>query len=508
MVSAPIIVFLYDRTFVSGTFREAWKRHRALHASLAATWVILGFLVGVSQGRGESAGFGTGIPWTLYLLTQFPAIAHYLRLSVWPHPLVFDYPRELVRTPADALPGLAVVLAFFAGTVWGLCGTGRNPARRAFGFAGACFFAILAPSSSVVPVATEIVAEHRMYLALAPVLAVVVCGATAAAGRLGRGIGVAGWPVLAVVAVVLGLLTVSRNGDYRSELTLWQDTVAKGPSNARAHYDLGVRWLQLGKVPEAKAEFGEALRLAPDYADALVNLGNILLGEGRTGEAIADYGKAIGFKPGSAEAHDDLGIALAAAGRPDRAVGEFQEALRIRPDFAGAYCHLGNVLGAAGRLDEAVADYRQALRINPGDPAAHAGFGALLADAGRVPDARTEYEAAVRLDSSIPETHYNLANLLAQAGSLPEAIAQYGEAVRLRPGYTEAHANLGAALINAGRLPEGIVELQEAVRLNPNLAEVRRNLGTVLRAVGREDEAKAQLEEAARLQQGPDDARR
>ena len=55
--------------------------------------------------------------------------------------------------------------------------------RSALGFAGVAFFAILAPSSSVVPVATQTMAEHRMYLPLAVVLALGIPGLYALAGR-------------------------------------------------------------------------------------------------------------------------------------------------------------------------------------------------------------------------------------------------------------------------------------------------------------------------------------
>ena len=45
MVSAPLMVLLYDRTFVAGSFREAWRQRRGLYAGLAASWLLLGWLV-------------------------------------------------------------------------------------------------------------------------------------------------------------------------------------------------------------------------------------------------------------------------------------------------------------------------------------------------------------------------------------------------------------------------------------------------------------------------------
>ncbi len=96
MVSAPLLVLLYDRTFVAGSFREAWRRRRGLHLALAATWLLLvGLVASTGWDRSGSSGFAVGIaPWA-YWLTQFEAVTRYLWLSVWPHPLVLDYGRIL-----------------------------------------------------------------------------------------------------------------------------------------------------------------------------------------------------------------------------------------------------------------------------------------------------------------------------------------------------------------------------------------------------------------------------
>ena len=44
MVSAPLLVLLYDRTFVAGSFREAWRWRRRLYLGLAGSWILLGGL--------------------------------------------------------------------------------------------------------------------------------------------------------------------------------------------------------------------------------------------------------------------------------------------------------------------------------------------------------------------------------------------------------------------------------------------------------------------------------
>ena len=101
-------------------------------------------------------------------MTQAEVVAHYLRLAVIPAPLVLDYDWRAASSLAQvAVPGLLLTV-LLAATVWGLMR--RSPAA----FAGAWFFLILAPTSSVLPVVTEVAAEHRMYLPVAGVIALVV----------------------------------------------------------------------------------------------------------------------------------------------------------------------------------------------------------------------------------------------------------------------------------------------------------------------------------------------
>ena len=109
IVSAPVIVFLYDRTFISGSFREAWRRRRGFYFWLASSWAWLAWLVAQSGNRGGTSGWGTGVSPGGYWLTQFPAIARYLRLSVWPHPLIFDYGTIWVRSAWTVLPSAFAV---------------------------------------------------------------------------------------------------------------------------------------------------------------------------------------------------------------------------------------------------------------------------------------------------------------------------------------------------------------------------------------------------------------
>jgi tetratricopeptide (TPR) repeat protein len=453
MVTAPIIVFLYDRTFIAGTFADSWRKRRPYYLALAANGLLLaGLLVRTGGSRGIAAGFGLGVsPWH-YALTQCRAVALYLRLSVWPHPLVIDYGGYLIQRAADVWPQMLLLAALLAAVAWALV---RRPV---LGFVGSWFFVILAPSSSVVPLVTQTIAEHRMYLPLAAIVMLAVLALQAFAGRRLL-------PVCLALAAGLGAMTARRNQDYRSGVAIWSDAVAKLPENARAHNNLGAA-LDTAREPDlAMAQYREALRLWPGYA----------------------------------EAHNNLGNDLRLAHRLPEAADEFSAAVWIKPAFAEAYYNLGNALVEMGRLPDAIGAYRKAVQIKAHYPEAHGNLGLALFDAGKVDDALAEYREALRQDPDYVVAHYDLGNALARTGRMEEAIREFGEAIRLDPRYAKAQANLGNALVQEGRLPDAIVHLEAALSLEPDNPRTHYNLANALLQSGRIADARSHYEAALRL---------
>jgi len=394
-VVAPLLVLLHDRAFAAGTFRAAWQQRRVLYLGLFATWLPLAALVlGAGGNRGGTSGFDVGITALSYWLTQFEALTRYLALSFWPHPLVFDYGTFFVHDAFSVLPFALVVVPLAAATLWALWH------RPAGGFLGACFFAPLAPTS-LLPGTVQMIVEHRLYLPLAAVLTLAVLAAHAVFPRRALWLGLA-------AALAFAGLTARRNLDYRSELTLWADTVARRPANAAAHNGLALAHLAAGDTPPALARFADAVRLAPTRADYLANYAG----------------------------------ALARAGRPADAIVRYEESLRLRPDYPEAHTNLALILAETGRLDAALTHADTAIRLLPGYAPAHLNRGIALLHAGRAADATTPLATALRLDPTSPEAHNTLGVALIHLGRAPEATPHFETALRLRPAYPQARDNL------------------------------------------------------------------
>jgi len=417
MVSAPFIVLLYDRTFLAGSFAAAWQRRGRVYLALASTWLLLAALVLLAANRGGSAGFGAGVGFGVYVVTQFEAVSHYLWLSVWPHPLILDYGVQWVASAGEAVPYALLVVGLATATLVALV---RRPRP---GFLGAWFFALLAPTS-LVPVVRQTLAEHRMYLALAPVTVLLVVALHRWAGRRF-------WFVLAAVAVAWGVLTMRRNLDYRSSAAIWLDTVTKRPGNAAARNNYGNLLAQAGDPAAALVQFDAACGIDPAYAEPRFNAGNALEQLGRLPEAAARYEEALRLRPEDAEAHDRLGNVLHTLGHIDDAIAHYQQAVRLQPGLAAAHEDLGRMLAAGGRLPEAIAELEKALAINPSRPEVHNDLGMVLAMTGRTEEGLGQFEQALRLNPNLAQAHLNLALTLENLGRSGEAARHYEAARRL-----------------------------------------------------------------------------
>ena len=209
---------------------------RWYYAALCATWLVLVALLW-SSPRGDSAGFaGASVsPWT-YLLNQSEMIVRYLRLAFWPRGLVLDYGEPLHVTFADVAPYAIAVAALLAGH--------DHRARSqssTLGFLGAWFFLTLAPTSSILPISTEVGAERRMYLPLmAHRPAAVVIGSRSrfagswVATRRSANRSTLRTSHSRFSPALLSLGTDSTEREYLSGLTLWQTVLDRWPPHARA----------------------------------------------------------------------------------------------------------------------------------------------------------------------------------------------------------------------------------------------------------------------------------
>jgi tetratricopeptide (TPR) repeat protein len=414
MVTAPLVVLIYDFLFLSGSMRETLRKRAVLYGGLALTWGVLAATI-IAAPSNLTAGFATqSISAWDYFKSEFGVIVHYIRLSVWPDSLCLDYDWPRAVSAGRVIPYLVVVVTLEAATVWALWK--RKPAA----FLGVWFFGILSVTSSFMPL-TDLAFEHRMYLSLAAPIALVILGGYALLQRRlhsntrphepDRRAAAILVVAVAVVVAALCLLTIRRNADYNDGITMWRDVATKRPDNARAYDNLAIFLAQKGRLDEASDAVRRAIELRPDYAEAHDTFGMLLVQRGNLNDAIAEFNRVIEINPTAYEAYTRLGAALANQQKFDEATAALSKALTIFPDYGPALANLGFAQERQGKTDDAINSLNEALR----------------------------HLANSDLAASI---HLSLGNLMAAQGQASDAAAHYREALKLKPDFVPAQQRL------------------------------------------------------------------
>jgi tetratricopeptide (TPR) repeat protein len=469
MVSAPLMVALYDRVFVYPSWAAAVKERKWLYLGQAATWILLLVLVIPAATRGGSAGIGQGVSSWEYLLTQAGAITRYLRLVFWPQPLVQDYGMHLARHPSEIVPYGLFVVALLMGT---LAAWKYQPWA---GFLGTWFFAVLAPSSSVVPIVTQTIAEHRMYLALAPLvillLVIAETGWMRLAHRSRKGQHTSEAPsrwaprlVVAVIVIACAARTYDRNFDYQTQAALTHANLRDWPGNPRLRLSMATQLMSQGETAQALLLYDQAIEQDPEYAPAYDARGSARQKLGQYEAAVHDHTRAIELKP-DAMTYNNRGVAYRHLGKLEQALADHTRAIELNPRAAHAYYNRGVVARQIGRNDLAVADFSQAIALEPGMAAAYH-------------DRATVYQTA---------------------GQLTAALADYSKAIELAPQNALPWLNRGALHEQLGQIDAAIGDYSRALAIDPNDGQTYLHRARCLQALGRGELARADLAQAESL---------
>jgi tetratricopeptide (TPR) repeat protein len=464
MVTAPFIVLCYDRTFASGSFKNSFIARSRWYLGLFLSWIVLGLLIASTGGnRGGSIGFGIGVSWWQYALTQFKAITTYISLSLWPHPLIFARGAFWITNTLEIIPHAVIVLGLFISTL--IAFKKNSP----LGFLGIWFFAILSPTSSIIPGTTQMIVEHRMYLPLIAILTLALLGLYTLVSKKTTA-------VFIVLCLPLGYLTSLRNNVYLSSATLWQDTISHEPNNAFAQLNYGVELINQNKFEEAKKHIELSLKLEPNSVEALTNLGNIAIKTGNPEQAASYFNQALTLPQASSQTEIDVANSLLETGQYDIALTHYEKAISLKPQSPEAECNLGIALSRLGRVNEALPHFEKSIKNNPDFPPAHFNRANAYRRLGKFDEAITEYKITLQLNPNYADAALNLGNLFLQAGNLNEAIGHFKQVLRINPNYAEAHNSLGLAFARANALTDAVTEFKEALRLKPNYPAAASNL--------------------------------
>jgi tetratricopeptide (TPR) repeat protein len=335
--------------------------------------------------------------WPERLVTTGDAVWFYLGKLLWPHPLIFIYPRWVIHTNQwhSYLPLAALMVVLLI--LW----------RKRASWGRPCFFALAYFVVALLPVIGLVshyflrysfVGDHFQYLASMGPLALAGAGLARASASLGKAKPFFQPAAAGSILLVMSVLTWGQCPMYADNETLWRATIARNPQSWMAHTNLGCALRLSGRTPQAMEQFTLAIRLNPHDSAAHDNLGSLLLREGQVDPAIAQFRAAMADEPNSASIHDSLGTALLRGGQVYEAIEQFRKVIKINPNHAPAHFSLGNALLSTGQQAEAIDQFQAVIRIQPNYADAHNNMASALLDLGHKEEAKAEFERALQIN--------------------------------------------------------------------------------------------------------------
>ncbi|MCL1911756.1 MAG: tetratricopeptide repeat protein [Leptospirales bacterium] len=231
------------------------------------------------------------------------------------------------------------------------------------------------------------------------------------------------------------------------------------------------------------APFGSAPeKYVSEEALACLNRGKDFYAAGSFDNAIREFGRAIALAPDFAEAYFYRGVAYDDKKDYDRAISDYNNAIRLDPDYAYAYYNRGIAYRKKGDYDRAIADYTQAIRLDPNYAYAYNNRGNAYSDKKDYDRAIADYTQAIKIDPNLAVAYNNRGIAYRKKGDYDRAIADYTQAIKIDPNYADAYNNRGIAYYGKRNYDRAISDYESALRINPNVPNAKNNLEMAKRA--------------------------
>jgi hypothetical protein len=185
------------------------------------------------------------------------------------------------------------------------------------------------------------------------------------------------YAVVGIILLAFSVKTIARNMDWEDNFTLFKSGVVTSPNSARARQSMAITYtdsaLKINDPVQRKkffddaiSEYHAALRILPDYSEALYNMGWNYFSMPDYDSAKVAFEKCIKADPRYTSAYQDLGVIYFNEKNYPKAISIFNAALRINPNDADMYANLGAAYYNTNRYDSSVYFSQKALDLNPG----------------------------------------------------------------------------------------------------------------------------------------------
>lgn len=299
--------------------------------------------------------------------------------------------------------------------------------------------------------------------------------------------------------VIFYIRALSASQQTELAIAKTQSALAAAPDNSTLHDTLGSLEAQRKDWDDAASQFKEAVRLDPNFAEAILHLGLALIMQQKTSEAVQELTAAAELSPQSALVQVEFGKALIANGENAKAVSVLQRVLRLDPSSRDAKYQLALAFQASGQERQAIPFFQDVVAADPHNAPALTNLGVALVQTGKSKDAIPLYQRALKETPADPLVHQDLGVAYLQESDLDDAVGEFRTGLQLAPEVYELHYDLGLALKLKDDIAAAASELELAARLNPSSPDPPYTLGILDMQKGRFDDAVEELKIALKL---------
>jgi tetratricopeptide (TPR) repeat protein len=413
-----------------------WRRGRITWQDSAglSPFFILGVSMGLLTARVEVYHVhAAGPEWDYTLLERIliagRAVWFYAGKLLWPHPLIFSYPRWTIDAVHWQQYLFPLGLFGLVGLLWFLRDKiGRGPLTAVLFFVGTLFPALC--FFNIYPMLYSFVADHFQYAASLGL----ICLCCASADRFFRQFRhTTRLPEAACyccILVLLGFVTWKQGGVYTNNFTLFTDVVEKNPSSWLGYTNRSMEYMDQGRFDPALADMEHAIKVHPRKAEAIGNRAVLRQRNGDYQGALADFTTAIHLDPAQVNVlinRSDLYLLLH---RYDMALKDCDEALTRKSDSIAGYLQRALVYGHLGNSEKKLADLSRVLQLDPENLAALADRGLTYYEMGQPGKAVDDFSKALKIYPESAALYYKRALALAAAGDRTTAATDLQRARR------------------------------------------------------------------------------
>lgn len=183
--------------------------------------------------------------------------------------------------------------------------------------------------------------------------------------------------VIGTILLLYSVKTISRNNDWKDNITLYTHDVELNPESAKTHYYLGnelIKKIAEEEVDSLKkikyfnqgiSEVRKSVAIYPEYSDGYTQIGVGFYKMNNMDSAAVYFNKGLQYNPNNSVALSNLGAYYFNKGRYTEAIEIYDKTLRLNPRFVDAMVNLGSCYGASGRFNDAVIWFTKAYELDP-----------------------------------------------------------------------------------------------------------------------------------------------